>query len=169
MSADMQFALLTLIRMRVRKRLKWSRCKSRPQKKIRNWQSAKRKSTTNLLKWNHWSRRQKRFTLMQYRLQICYSRTIESLSTILQFYILFYINYFLFTIYVFIKKPRAYLDFCAYTTQAVGSIKTETLGEIRSLRAPPVVIRDILEGVLTIMGIFDTSWVSMKRFIPSIR
>ena len=46
---------------------------------------------------------------------------------------------------------------------AVGSIKAETLGEIRALRAPPDVIRDILEGVLRIMGVFDTSWVSMKR------
>ena len=49
------------------------------------------------------------------------------------------------------------------TKTAVGSIRTETLGEIRALRAPPVVIRDILEGVLSLMGIFDTSWVSMKR------
>ena len=49
------------------------------------------------------------------------------------------------------------------TKKAVGSIKNETLGEIRALRAPPDVIRDILEGVLRIMGIFDTSWVSMKR------
>ncbi|KAI0210443.1 Cytoplasmic dynein 2 heavy chain 1 [Lamellibrachia satsuma] len=49
--------------------------------------------------------------------------------------------------------------------KAVGSIKTETLGEIRALRAPPVVIRDILEGVLSLMGIFDTSWVSMKSFL----
>ena len=47
--------------------------------------------------------------------------------------------------------------------RAVGSIKTESLSEIRSLRAPPDVIRDILEGVLRLMGIFDTSWVSMKR------
>lgn len=46
---------------------------------------------------------------------------------------------------------------------AVGNIKTESLSEIRSLRAPPPVIRDILEGVLSLMGIFDTSWVSMKR------
>ncbi|XP_074649972.1 cytoplasmic dynein 2 heavy chain 1-like [Tubulanus polymorphus] len=48
---------------------------------------------------------------------------------------------------------------------AVGSIKTESLSEIRSLRAPPDVIRDILEGVLRLMGIFDTSWVSMKSFL----
>ncbi|KAK3801155.1 hypothetical protein RRG08_006872 [Elysia crispata] len=49
--------------------------------------------------------------------------------------------------------------------RAVGSIKTESLSEIRSLRAPPDVIRDILEGVLRLMGIFDTSWVSMKSFL----
>ncbi|XP_022103094.1 cytoplasmic dynein 2 heavy chain 1-like isoform X1 [Acanthaster planci] len=48
---------------------------------------------------------------------------------------------------------------------AVGSIKPESLSEIRALRAPPNVIRDILEGVLRLMGIFDTSWVSMKSFL----
>lgn len=47
--------------------------------------------------------------------------------------------------------------------QAVGNIRPEALSEIRSLRMPPDVIRDILEGVLRLMGIFDTSWVSMKR------
>lgn len=47
---------------------------------------------------------------------------------------------------------------------AVGSIKPESLSEIRSLRAPPEVIRVILEGVLKLMGILDTSWVSMKRY-----
>lgn len=47
---------------------------------------------------------------------------------------------------------------------AVGSIKTESLSEIRALRAPPDTIRDILEGVLRLMGIYDTSWVSMKRY-----
>lgn len=48
---------------------------------------------------------------------------------------------------------------------AVGKIKTESLSEIRSLRAPPEVIRDILEGVLRLMGIQDTSWNSMKNFL----
>lgn len=48
---------------------------------------------------------------------------------------------------------------------AVGNIKTEALSEIRSLRAPPEVIRDILEGVLRLMGIQDTSWNSMKTFL----
>lgn len=49
--------------------------------------------------------------------------------------------------------------------QAVGNIKNESLSEIRSLRAPPDVIRDILEGVLRLMGIQDTSWNSMKTFL----
>ena len=49
--------------------------------------------------------------------------------------------------------------------QAVGNIKPETLAEIRALRAPPEVIRDILEGVLRIMGVFDTSWGSMRTFL----
>ena len=49
--------------------------------------------------------------------------------------------------------------------RAVGNIKPETLSEIRALRAPPEVIRDILEGVLRIMGVFDTSWGSMRSFL----
>lgn len=48
---------------------------------------------------------------------------------------------------------------------AVGNIKQEALSEIRSLRAPPDVIRDILEGVLRLMGTQDTSWNSMKTFL----
>ena len=49
--------------------------------------------------------------------------------------------------------------------KAVGSIKSETLSEVRALRAPPDTIRDILEGVLRIMGVFDTSWASMRSFL----
>ncbi|KAG8224815.1 hypothetical protein J437_LFUL002261 [Ladona fulva] len=49
--------------------------------------------------------------------------------------------------------------------KAVGEIKSEALSEIRSLRAPPEVVRDILEGVLRLMGIQDTSWNSMKIFL----
>lgn len=45
--------------------------------------------------------------------------------------------------------------------QAVGSLKSDTLVEIRSLRSPPEVIKDILEGVLKLMGLTDTSWTSM--------
>jgi dynein heavy chain 2, cytosolic len=46
---------------------------------------------------------------------------------------------------------------------AVGQIKSETLSEIRSLRSPPDVVRDILEGVLRLMGTLDTSWTSIKK------
>lgn len=49
--------------------------------------------------------------------------------------------------------------------RAVGGIKSDSLSEIRSLRAPPEVIRDILEGVLRLMGVNDTSWISMKSFL----
>ncbi|VDL94656.1 unnamed protein product [Schistocephalus solidus] len=48
---------------------------------------------------------------------------------------------------------------------AVGSIRSEALSEMRALRAPPDVIRDILEGVLLLMGVRDTSWVSMRSFL----
>lgn len=48
---------------------------------------------------------------------------------------------------------------------AVGDIKSSDLSEIRALRAPPDVIRDIFEGVLLIMGTLDTSWVSMRNFL----
>lgn len=49
--------------------------------------------------------------------------------------------------------------------QAVAGISTEALSEVRSLRAPPAPVRDILEGVLRLMGIRDTSWHSMKTFL----
>nr|XP_037870708.1 cytoplasmic dynein 2 heavy chain 1 isoform X3 [Bombyx mori] len=48
---------------------------------------------------------------------------------------------------------------------AVGDIRPESLSEVRSLRAPPDVVRDVLEGVLRLMGIADTSWHSMKNFL----
>ena len=53
----------------------------------------------------------------------------------------------------------------AEAKKAVGNIKPETLSEIRALRAPPDTIRDILEGVLRIMGVYDTSWGSMRSFL----
>jgi len=49
--------------------------------------------------------------------------------------------------------------------ESVSTIKPENLTEIRSLRAPPPVIRDVLEGVLRLMGIYDMSWTSMKAFL----
>uniref|UniRef100_A0A914HVR0 Cytoplasmic dynein 2 heavy chain 1 n=1 Tax=Globodera rostochiensis TaxID=31243 RepID=A0A914HVR0_GLORO len=49
--------------------------------------------------------------------------------------------------------------------KAVGSLKSEHLSEVRSLRSPATSIRDILEAVLLFMGILDTSWESMRRFL----
>ncbi|KAJ3360793.1 Cytoplasmic dynein 2 heavy chain 1 [Kappamyces sp. JEL0680] len=48
---------------------------------------------------------------------------------------------------------------------AVGEIRAESLSEIRSLRAPPPAIRDVLEAVLRLMGNLDMSWNSMKGFL----
>ena len=53
----------------------------------------------------------------------------------------------------------------AEARSAVGNIKSDTLTEVRSLRMPPPVIRDILEATLIIMGMQDTSWNSMKSFL----
>ena len=47
--------------------------------------------------------------------------------------------------------------------KAVGQIKSESLSEIRSLRAPPDAVRDILEGVLCLMGTLDASWQSIRK------
>ncbi|XP_011311295.1 cytoplasmic dynein 2 heavy chain 1 [Fopius arisanus] len=49
--------------------------------------------------------------------------------------------------------------------QAVAGIGADALAEVRSLRAPPAAVRDVLEGVLRLMGIRDTSWNSMKTFL----
>jgi dynein heavy chain 2, cytosolic len=48
---------------------------------------------------------------------------------------------------------------------AVGEIRSDSISEIRSLRAPPPAIRDVLEGVLRLMGNLDMSWNSMKGFL----
>eukprot|EP00898_Chlorokybus_atmophyticus_P001659 jgi/Chlat1/2494/Chrsp175S08714 len=47
----------------------------------------------------------------------------------------------------------------------VGQIRSDHLAEIRSLKMPPDAIRDVLEGVLRLMGNYDTSWNSMKKFL----
>eukprot|EP00438_Fugacium_kawagutii_P026834 Skav224731 [mRNA] locus=scaffold699:573890:588190:- [translate_table: standard] len=49
--------------------------------------------------------------------------------------------------------------------KAVGSIKPEHLNEIRALKMPPDPIHDVLNGVLRIMGNYDNSWASMKKFL----
>ena len=52
----------------------------------------------------------------------------------------------------------------------VGNIKKDQLNELRMLRLPPQAINDVLSGVLILMGNFDTSWHSMKKFLqkPSV-
>ncbi len=50
-------------------------------------------------------------------------------------------------------------------SKAVGEIKHEQLNEIRSLRAPPEVVAHVLEAVLSLMGINDVTWSSMKKFL----
>jgi len=49
--------------------------------------------------------------------------------------------------------------------KAVGQIKSDNLNEIRSLKMPPEPIRDVLSAVLMLLGIDDTSWLSMRNFL----
>jgi len=49
--------------------------------------------------------------------------------------------------------------------QAVGQISSAHLNEIRSLLMPPEAIADVLSAVLMLLGINDTSWLSMKKFL----
>lgn len=51
--------------------------------------------------------------------------------------------------------------------EAVGLIKSDNLNEIRSLKMPPEPIHDVLSAVLMLLGIQDTSWLSMKKFLGS--
>lgn len=51
--------------------------------------------------------------------------------------------------------------------QAVGQIKSDNLNEIRSLKMPPEAIRDVLEGVLTVLGQRDMTWNNMRRFLSN--
>ena len=50
---------------------------------------------------------------------------------------------------------------------AVGGLKSDHLSEVRSLKAPPEAIRNVLEAVLRLMGQTDTSWNAMKRFLAA--
>jgi len=49
--------------------------------------------------------------------------------------------------------------------KAVGSIKPDHLNEIRALKMAPQPIHDVLNGVLRLMGQYDNSWASMKKFL----
>eukprot|EP00210_Caulerpa_lentillifera_P003221 g3076.t1 len=50
---------------------------------------------------------------------------------------------------------------------AVGQIKSDNLNEIRSLKMPPEAIRDVLEGVLTVLGHRDMTWNNMRQFLAN--
>jgi dynein heavy chain 2 len=54
--------------------------------------------------------------------------------------------------------------------KAVGSIRRDNMNEIKGMRMPPEPIHDVLSAVLRLMGIGDTSWVYMKKFLgePSV-
>ena len=49
--------------------------------------------------------------------------------------------------------------------KSVGQISSDNLNEIRSLKMPPEPIRDVLSAVLMLLGINDTSWLSMRNFL----
>ena len=49
--------------------------------------------------------------------------------------------------------------------KAVGAIRQDHLTEIRSLKMPPEPIADVMQGVLRLMGNYDASWGSMKKFL----
>jgi len=49
--------------------------------------------------------------------------------------------------------------------EAVGGIKTEHLSELKSMKMPPDPVADVLSAVLMLLGIDDTSWLSMKKFL----
>ena len=50
---------------------------------------------------------------------------------------------------------------------AVGSINSKDLVEIASFATPPQAIRDVLSGVLGLLGTQDTSWNSMKATLKA--
>lgn len=48
---------------------------------------------------------------------------------------------------------------------AVGGISKGHIDEIKNLRAPPEAVADVLSAVLTLMGVADTSFSGMKKFL----
>jgi dynein heavy chain 2 len=50
---------------------------------------------------------------------------------------------------------------------AVGQIKSDHLNELKSLVSPPEAIVDVLSAVLTLLGVSDLSWNSMKKFLSN--
>lgn len=49
--------------------------------------------------------------------------------------------------------------------ELVGDLKTENLNEIKAFRVPPDPVHDVLGAVLFLMGVKDTTWGNMKKFL----
>ena len=49
--------------------------------------------------------------------------------------------------------------------QAVGQLREDNLREIKTFKIPPDAVLDVLSCVLMLMGIYNTSWNSMKTFL----
>jgi dynein heavy chain 2 len=47
----------------------------------------------------------------------------------------------------------------------VGELKTDNLNEIKAFRIPPDAVLDVLAAVLFLMGVKDTTWGNMKKFL----
>jgi dynein heavy chain 2 len=47
----------------------------------------------------------------------------------------------------------------------VGNLKTENINEIKAYKVPPDAVHDVLGAVLLIMGVRDTTWTNMKKFL----
>ena len=47
----------------------------------------------------------------------------------------------------------------------VGELKQDNPNEIKAFRVPPDPVRDVLDAVLYLMGIQDTTWGYMKKFL----
>ena len=47
----------------------------------------------------------------------------------------------------------------------VGELKQDNLNEIKAFRVPPDPVHDILGAVLYLMGVQDTTWGNMKKFL----
>ena len=47
----------------------------------------------------------------------------------------------------------------------VGELKQDNLNEIKAFRVPPDPVHDILDAVLYLMGVQNTTWGNMKKFL----
>ncbi len=53
--------------------------------------------------------------------------------------------------------------------EAVGSISQKDLVELGTFKTPPQAIRDVLAGVLSLLGIQDHSWNNMRNQLKKLK